>query len=222
MPKGAGSSMAHLDTDGDGKLSANEWAAADADGDGRVDMWDLRQSALKAALQDVKREKAAMRANRVNTIGAQLAVMKDVAARAKASKRFIPPAPKPKSEVQQLLAQLPQTETQTVGFHTMPTLSAELMAPPKAGPPGPALHNDIRRLRQQFPDRTCREVGFHTNFSGERKEQLAEIGESLHRLDSRAVAADPQLAAALKSLQTRVNRIEFSKVTRLGREEGLR
>ena len=43
----------------------------------------------------------------------------------------------------------------------------------------------------------------------------------MHRLDRRAVAADPQLKEALKTLQTRVNRIEFSKVTRRDREAAM-
>ena len=72
------------------------------------------------------------------------------------------------------------------------------------------------RLCKRWSIKRWLQVGFHTtaNFTKARGEQLAAVADSLSKLDRKAVALDPALAGALKTLKSRVDRIEFSKAAR--------
>ena len=115
------------------------------------------------------------------------------------------PGPKPKNEVEMLLAQQPQTTQQVIGFHKLPVLPAR--TPPQLE----RELSEFEKLERTFPGQSSHMVGFHPDYLGERRAAVAEGRKLLTSLKAHDVVADPVLNDALFDLRSRVAQIETRK-----------
>ena len=96
-----------------------------------------------------------------------------------------------KSEYEQLLATLPRTSGQAVGFHKIPEIDVARHARTKRAPPK-----------------------LDTGYADERADAIASAQAAARRLDARGAAADPELSGALRTLRARVQKLDLSRNSR--------
>ena len=93
---------------------------------------------------------------------------------------------------------MPKSSAQVIGSHKVPQLTKP--------PPPKRTDGELGRMRDIFPGATAGEVGFHHDFDGERRRDAAAASQLMSGLSLKQVRGDPQLAAALRTLQGSVLR----------------